>query len=691
MRAPQPAAGPLHAFSGGFLGPGALPRRIRRIMALAGYPLRPGWPRAQGAVAVWGHGPRAWRGEWVAARSGAGLVRIEDAFLRSVHPARSGGEPPIGLMIDPGGGAHYAPAEASSLERLLATHPLDDHALLERARIGAQRLAALDLSKYNAHDPTLDLPPPGYVLVIDQVMGDASLRYGALDGPLPPRVFREMLIAAQAENPGARIIIKTHPETIAGQRAGHFGPGDTTDRVRLLDTAVSPWKLLDGARAVYTVSSQLGFEAIFAGHRPRVFGLPFYAGWGLSVDEQPHPRRQRRLSRAQLFAAAMLIAPTWYDPARDRLCSFEDALDHLEARLRAWREDRAGHVALGMRLWKRAHLQGFFGHWRRLRFAANPERAVAQARNAGRGLMVWAGHEPPELAPMAAAAPLPVPLRRIEDGFLRSRGLGAALVPPLSLVSDDLGIYYDPTRESRLERLIAAPPPPGGISRAERLIARLRAAGLSKYNLGAAPPPALPPGYRVLVPGQVEDDASIRLGATGVVRGNLDLLRAARAARPEAVILYKPHPDVEAGLRPGALSPDVTRDLADMVLDNVDPAAVIAAVDEVWTLTSLTGFEALLRGKRVITLGAPFYAGWGLTEDHAPLPARRAARPTLAALVHAALIAYPRYLDPLTGAPCPVEVALERLGDTRPGRPGAGLRALSKLQGLLASQARWWR
>ena len=133
--------------------------------------------------------------------------------------------------------------------------------------------------------------------------------------------------------------------------------------------------------------------------------------------------------------------------------------------------------------------------------------ALARAKATGRGLLVWAGKEPANLS-----APV---IRRVEDGFLRSRGLGAELVPPLSLVADDLGIYYDPGRASRLEKMILSPLPPGGRIRAERLLARIRAAGVSKYNLAAAPLPDLPPGHRILVPGQVEDDASIRLGAGG--------------------------------------------------------------------------------------------------------------------------------------------------------------------------------
>ena len=153
------------------------------------------------------------------------------------------------------------------------------------------------------------------------------------------------------------------------------------------------------------------------------------------------------------------------------------------------------------------------------------------------------------------------------------------------------------------------------------------------------------------------------------------------------MIVYKPHPDVEAGLRPGAID---ARDLADVVADNADPVALIEACNELFTLTSLMGFEALLRKIPVTTLGAPFYAGWGLTRDLGQPPARRVARPTLAGLVHATLIDYPRYLDPVTGQPCPVEVAVARLAAGYTHQPPM-LRGLSKLQGMLATWAHLWR
>jgi capsular polysaccharide export protein len=262
-------------------------------------------------------------------------------------------------------------------------------------------------------------------------------------------------------------------------------------------------------------------------------------------------------------------------------------------------------------------------------------------------------------------------------------------VPPLSLVTDDRGIYYDPARPSQLDALVAAPLPPGGRDRAEQLLARLRTDGLSKYNLAAAALPPLPEGHRILVPGQVEDDASILKGA-GPVRTNLALLQTVRAAHPKAIVIYKPHPDVVAGLRAGAVPEDRLRGLADLMVTSADPAALLAKVQEVWTMTSLLGFEALIRGLPVTCLGAPFYAGYGLTRDLCQVPVWR--KPAdLFTLAHAALIAYPRYWDPVSGRPCPPEVALDRLVTGNLPQPGPVNRLLSKAQGRFASLAHLWR
>ena len=301
---------------------------------------------------------------------------------------------------------------------------------------------------------------------------------------------------------------------------------------------------------------------------------------------------------------------------------------------------------------------------------------------------------------------------RIEDGFIRSAGLGVLLAPAASLVLDADGIHYDPATPSALERLLATMAcDPALLARAAALRRALISGGVTKYNLaGTAPPLDLPPGRPVvLVAGQVEDDAGMRRAA-GAIRSNLDLLRAVRAAEPEAVILFKPHPDVESGMRRGAVPPIEAARLADRVLSGVPIGPLFGQVGAVHSIASLAGFEALLRGLRVVTWGRPFYAGWGLTEDHDPYPnpvaipgaLRQRWQPgvgaplSLDALVAATLILYPRYRDPVTGLPCPPEVVVERLaGAAAPQgrRPAGGLVPLP-LRALTARCSRflaaWW-
>lgn len=539
----------------------------------------------------------------------------------------------------------------------IAALDLDDGAVLARARIATARMARLHLCSAQDCDPGAPVPAPGYVLVADQAAGSA-----------PAPVLREMLAVARIENPAARLFVLPPAA----------GPGSLPETLPSgavrVDRSLSPWALCDGATAVYARDAEAGLIAILAGHRPRLFGAPLWAGWGLSLDEDA-AARGGRLTRAQVLAAMMIDLAVWYDPVRDRLCSPEEALDQAEAALRVWREDRTGHVAVGMARWKRPHLRRFFGQRRPLAFAARPP---GSAPADGRKVLVWGA---------ADAGAVEAPLR-VEDGYLRSLGLGADLVPPFSLVVDDLGLACDPARESRLERLIAAAPPPGAEDRAQRLVDRIRRHGITKYeSTGEDALAGLPEGRRILVAGQVEDDAGLRLAA-GTERDNISLLARVRAENPTAVILWRAHPDVTAGLRPGRTR---AMALADADLSSVPTASALAVADEVWTISSTLGFEALLRGLPVTCLGTPFYAGWGLTRDLGPPVARRRARPSLAALAHAALIAYPRYIDPASGLSCPPETVIDRLASGTVPAPGARLRLLSRLQRWTRPLAPLWR
>jgi capsular polysaccharide export protein len=344
-------------------------------------------------------------------------------------------------------------------------------------------------------------------------------------------------------------------------------------------------------------------------------------------------------------------------------------------------------VCVGMSWWKRRRVSDFLaGGSGRPVFRRTVAGAVKAAISRGGAIGVWATRVPAGLAEVAAAHG--VKLVRIEDGFIRSVGLGSDFLPPASLVFDETGIYFDTGRPSDLERLLRETEfDPSLLARARRLIDRLIATGVTKYNLrgGLGPTISWPPGLRrVLVPGQVEDDLSVRLGG-GDIRTNLALLARVRADNPDAFILFKPHPDVIAGHRRGAISDARALRYADAVTRRGSIAELLAQIDELHTLTSLSGFEALLREVPVTVYGRPFYAGWGLTTDRVPID--RGRHLSLEELAAAALILYPRYLDPLSRQPCGPETVIDRLSQRQLWRPSP-LVVARRLQGWLIEALR---
>jgi len=321
-------------------------------------------------------------------------------------------------------------------------------------------------------------------------------------------------------------------------------------------------------------------------------------------------------------------------------------------------------ACLGAPRWKREAVSRLLEPERGLAHVRHASHAIKLAAKLNGAIAVWPSRAPAALWDLAEAHGASIV--QIEDGFIRSSGLGAECRPPASIVADRSGIHFDPTRPSDLEQLLTKTRFGGElVGRAERLIDQITALGVTKYNLPGGRPPATPRGRRtVLVVGQVEDDLSVRLGGADV-RGNLDLLRRARALEPDALIIYRPHPDVDGGYRRGRLPDHVALRFADQVARGHDLPALIDSVDALHVLSSLTGFEALIRGCEVIVHGQPFYAGWGLTRDLAP-PPRRGRALHVTELAAAALILYPRYLDPVTGRRCSPETLVSRLAGRLP-------------------------
>lgn len=235
----------------------------------------------------------------------------------------------------------------------------------------------------------------------------------------------------------------------------------------------------------------------------------------------------------------------------------------------------------------------------------------------------------------------------MEDGFIRSVGLGSDLVRPSSLVIDDNSLYYNYHKPSRLEEMLNQ-----GISdkcllgRAKRLRQHIVYNKVTKYNQDSTHilDIDIPVTKKaILVVGQVEGDASLIYGGVDIFT-DAELLQIVRASYPSAFIIYKPHPDVIASNRNGGIKDQELESLCDFIVRDIPITQCFLNIDEVHTITSLSGFEALLHGKTVYTYGMPFYAGWGLTHDRHKNK-HRTRRLALDELVATTLIKYPRYIN----------------------------------------------
>jgi capsular polysaccharide export protein len=463
----------------------------------------------------------------------------------------------------------------------------------------------------------------------------------------------------------------------------------------VIERACDSWPLLARADRVYSVGGEIGFLALLAGIPVTTFAAAPYTGWGVTEDVAAVPQHGFHRSIDEIFAGICLVATRCRDPFRNAPTGFEEALAIVADWRRIETANRSIAVCVGMSFWKRRRIADFV---RSSSGAPVFRRTVTGAMEAARAhhgaesgaIAGWASRLPEGLAEAAARAG--VKLIRVEDGFIRSVGLGSDFLPPASLVFDGRGMYFDSRGGSDLECLLRDSDfSPALLARAERLRKLLVERGITKYNLAFSDPVIGVPGVgapvdrqgdrrRILVPGQVEDDLSIRFGA-GEVRSNLGLLARVRTANPDAFIIYKPHPDVVAGHRIGAVPESDARRFADLVIANGSTDQLLAVSREVHTMTSLAGFEALLRGLRVVVYGRPFYAGWGLTADLPEFDRGRLL--SLDQLVAGALILYPRYLDPLTLLPCGPEILIERLDRPELWRVGPLVRA-RRLQGKLS-------
>lgn len=659
------------------------------------------------AVLAWGKKPSRSKAVSFADTHSLPLITVEDGFLRSLG---SGIHSVGASFIKDDLGVYFDLTTPNRLQELIADCMAQWSDDKERhAQRLINKIITHQLSKYNQTIIAPDLSALAnndkpHIIIIDQVANDASITGAGATADS----FFAMLAHAKERYSNANIWIKAHP---AGK--GYFTPKDIP-KPFYLDAPCNSIALISQACAVYTVSSHMGFEALMLAKTVHNFGVNWYAGFGLTDDDfvkntpiyQNLIRHYQALnitqaSLSQLFYASYVRYSHYANPATGQACDIETLMNYLT-------DNRNWQNRLGSKLfvydfsrWKIPFVRGFLGFdkvnltvkpktkwWFFLPYGINEKRAkradskVFKALSNTADYVVWGQKSKRLLKDKLAKRGMTNPvIWCMEDGFIRSYGLGATLIAPLSVVMDDVGIYFDATAPSRLEQILnTICLTDDQRQRAKGLHELFLTKRMSKYNLSTKNHDfirqinALQSNRPIhLVVGQVEDDASVQT-CTSVIKKNSELLARVRADFAHDVIIYKPHPDVEAGLRPGKAD---NHHMADVIAHDVAMPDCLDVCDVVHTISSLTGFEALLRGKSVVCYGLPFYAGFGLTDDVIEAnntlkinALGRRTRPnlpplTLEELIYATLIDYPMYHLPHKMGLATPEQVIAHLHDQR--------------------------
>jgi len=578
-----------------------------------------------------------------AKKSNTAFTLLEDGFVRSLFPGYNYGTP-YSLVMDSSGIYYDASGQSDLIYFLNSQKVRGEHWLKEikplEVSTALKRIRNVGISKYNCHLVT-DITFQDGVLVVDQTAGDAAISYSGMDS----NDFNRMLQDALDEYPESPIYVKTHPDHHYRQKHSCFSSNLLEhDRITILPNDISAADTFKFCHTVYVGSSLIGMEALIHNLKVITYSWTFYSGWGLTTDrcKSSKPERSREITIEELFEASYLRYTHYFDPDTQQPCDVHRIIDHIEHQHSKWKNNQQHWALFNLSPWQKTLITHFIGpKYHSIQNVKEP--VIKQQFNLSTNLITWGTKKIPDNLKE-------LPLTVIEDGFIRSRGLGAEFNFPLSWVFDDIGIYFDARSPSKLENILNGHKfSDKEISETKELIAFLRKNKITKYNIGIceAQLPIDSTGKRViLIPGQVDSDASIKYGSPKL-SNNRELLAEVRRQHPNAYICYKPHPDLLKGARKDAPLWEGIENDVDHLITEGDIISWILAVDEVHTLTSTVGFEALLHQKPVYTYGLPFYAGWGLTHDWLTCE-RRTVKRTLNELACAALILYPTYLNPIT-------------------------------------------
>ncbi|EAK0446257.1 capsular polysaccharide biosynthesis protein [Campylobacter lari] len=579
------------------------------------------------------------------------FLLLEDGFLRSLNLGVEN-SPSFSIVKDDAG-IYYDAIVPSKLENILNTYEFIAEEL-EQAKKAIELIKKEKLSKYNNN---LCVPKEFFsaneerVLIITQVANDASLKFGLADSFSTQDIINDAI----KENPNAKIYIKIHPDVLSGKKQSDFDMQDLPSKCVVIKENYNPIELLSHFKKVYTKTSGMGFEALMLGRECVCYGMPFYAGWGLTQDKQVCKRRLKKRTLEEVFYATYILYSEYFNPYLNQKSDIFDTIHTLAKYKKIEQANSNTLYFLGFSKWKREFIKPFFkAKNNKIIFLNSLDELYKVNLNPEDKIFIWGKKYDKALL----AKDFSNEIFLVEDGFLRSVFLGSDLTRPFSLIIDSKGLYVDPSKPSDLEDILQNHIFDESLKqRAKKLITIITQNKFSKYNGLKHEKLNFNTNKKIiLIPAQVEDDASMILGGSGC--DTLKLLQSVRKANENAFLVFKPHPDVLSGNRKGLKDKSIILKYCDEIIENVSIDSAINASDEVHTITSTSGFDALLRGKKVVVYGKPFYAGWGLTQDLHKIP-RRTRVLSLEELVAGVLILYPRYIHPKSKNLCEVELALD--------------------------------
>ncbi|ELV6876167.1 capsular polysaccharide biosynthesis protein [Campylobacter coli] len=601
----------------------------------------------------WGRKKSGLKAVELAKKHNVKFLLLEDGFLRSLNLGVEN-SPSFSIVKDEIG-IYYDATAPSKLENILNTYEFSSEEL-EQAKKAIELIKKEKLSKYNNN---LCLPKELFnaneerVLIITQVANDTSLKFGLADNFSTQDIINEAI----KENPNAKIYIKIHPDVLSSKKQSDFNAQDLPSKCVVIKENYNPIELLSHFKKVYTKTSGMGFEALMLKQECVCYGMPFYAGWGLTQDKQMCKRRLKKRSLEEVFCAAYILYSEYFNPYLNQKSDIFDTIYTLAKYKKIEQANSNTLYFLGFTLWKRWFMRPFFkAKNNKIIFLNSLDELYKANLNPEDKIFIWGKKYDKTLL----AKDFSNEIFLVEDGFLRSVFLGSDLTRPFSLIIDSKGLYVDPSKPSDLEDILQNHIFDESLKqRAKKLITTITQNKFSKYNGLKHEKLNFNTNKKIiLIPAQVEDDASMILGGAGF--DTLKLLQSVRKANENAFIVFKPHPDVLSGNRKGLKDKSIILKYCDEIIENVSIDSAINASDEVHTITSTSGFDALLRGKKVVVYGKPFYAGWGLTSDLHKIP-RRTRVLSLEELVAGVLILYPRYIHPKSKNLCEVELALDTM------------------------------